>query len=145
MCSLRLIADPAHDARFDCISVVSQSFVHSALCRFPALGRFGGASHGSHPCLSPCGRFSRGHDVVRVACADGSGTVATALQNEGVATEPRVFMSYSHDDDEHRDWVLQLSSRLRGNGVDVCLDRWDVTLAAVNDGRILTPFRRGGF
>lgn len=37
-------------------------------------------------------------------------------------------MSYSHDDDEHRDWVLQLASRLRGNGVDVCLDRWDVTL-----------------
>ncbi|WP_424386344.1 hypothetical protein [Mycolicibacter algericus] len=32
-------------------------------------------------------------------------------------------MSYSHDDDQHRDWVLQLSSRLRGNGVDVCLDR----------------------
>ncbi len=37
-------------------------------------------------------------------------------------------MSYSHDDDEHRDWVLQLSSRLRGNGVDVCLDRWDLNL-----------------
>ncbi|MGB3286516.1 toll/interleukin-1 receptor domain-containing protein [Mycolicibacter algericus] len=37
-------------------------------------------------------------------------------------------MSYSHDDDQHRDWVLQLSSRLRGNGVDVCLDRWDVAL-----------------
>ncbi len=37
-------------------------------------------------------------------------------------------MSYSHDDDEHSDWVLQLASRLRGDGVDVCLDRWDVTL-----------------
>jgi len=37
-------------------------------------------------------------------------------------------MSYSHDDDEHRDWVLALASRLRSNGVDVCLDRWDVTL-----------------
>lgn len=37
-------------------------------------------------------------------------------------------MSYSHDDDEHRDWVLQLAYRLRGNGVDVCLDRWDITL-----------------
>lgn len=37
-------------------------------------------------------------------------------------------MSYSHDDDEHRDWVLQLAYRLRGNGVDVCLDRWDVSL-----------------
>ncbi|MGB3893688.1 MAG: toll/interleukin-1 receptor domain-containing protein [Mycolicibacter sinensis] len=37
-------------------------------------------------------------------------------------------MSYSHDDDEHQDWVLQLAYRLRGNGVDVCLDRWDVGL-----------------
>lgn len=55
-------------------------------------------------------------------------SVATALQNEDVADAPRVFMSYSHDDDEHRDWVLQLASRLRGNGVDVCLDRWDVSL-----------------
>lgn len=41
---------------------------------------------------------------------------------------PRVFLSYSHDNDEHRDWVLQLAYRLRGNGVDVCLDRWDVAL-----------------
>lgn len=45
-----------------------------------------------------------------------------------VSTAPRIFMSYSHDDDEHRDWVLQLAYRLRANGVDVCLDRWDVTL-----------------
>lgn len=37
-------------------------------------------------------------------------------------------MSYSHDNDEHRDWVLALATRLRSNGVDVCLDRWDVTL-----------------
>ena len=44
-------------------------------------------------------------------------------------------MLYSHDDHEHKDWVLQLSSRLRGNGVDVCLDRWDVTL-----GRNLAHF-----
>jgi TIR domain len=47
----------------------------------------------------------------------------------GVATiAPRVFMSYSHDGEEHEDWVLKLATRLRGNGVDVCLDRWDVTL-----------------
>lgn len=39
-----------------------------------------------------------------------------------------MFMSYSHDDDEHSDWVLALASRLRSNGVDVCLDRWDVAL-----------------
>ncbi|MDR0592730.1 MAG: toll/interleukin-1 receptor domain-containing protein [Bifidobacteriaceae bacterium] len=37
-------------------------------------------------------------------------------------------MSYSHDDDHHRDWVAALAGRLRANGVDVCLDRWDVAL-----------------
>ena len=37
-------------------------------------------------------------------------------------------MSYSHDGEEHEAWVLKLATRLRGNGVDVCLDRWDVTL-----------------
>ena len=41
---------------------------------------------------------------------------------------PKVFMSYSHDDEAHRAWVLQLSTRLRSNGVDVCLDRWNVSL-----------------
>ena len=39
---------------------------------------------------------------------------------------PRVFVSYSHDSDEHKEWVLQLSTRLRQNGVDVTLDRWDL-------------------
>src|SRR3954465_1630229 len=29
---------------------------------------------------------------------------------------------------ELRDWVLALATRLRSNGVDVCLHRWDVTL-----------------
>ena len=61
-------------------------------------------------------------------CSGNGRTVTTALQNEGVANEPPVFMSYSHDNDEHSDWVMQLSSRLRGDGVNVCLDRWDVTL-----------------
>lgn len=44
---------------------------------------------------------------------------------------PQVFMSYSHDDEAHRAWVLQLSTRLRSNGVDVCLDRWNVTLGGI--------------
>ena len=38
---------------------------------------------------------------------------------------PKVFISYSHDSDEHKEWVLQLSTKLRQNGVDVILDRWD--------------------
>ncbi len=41
---------------------------------------------------------------------------------------PRVFISYSHDSQEHKDWVLALSTRLVKNGVDILLDQWDVTL-----------------
>ena len=40
----------------------------------------------------------------------------------------QVFISYSHDDDAHKNWVLQLATRLRSNGVDVILDRWNLTL-----------------
>lgn len=41
---------------------------------------------------------------------------------------PRVFMSYSHDDQAHKDWVLTLATRLVANGVDVLLDQWDMRL-----------------
>ena len=37
---------------------------------------------------------------------------------------PQAFMSYSHDSEEHRAWVLRLSDRLVKNGVDAILDRW---------------------
>jgi hypothetical protein len=41
---------------------------------------------------------------------------------------PRIFISYSHDSQEHKDWVLQLATRLVANGVDVILDQWDLRL-----------------
>jgi hypothetical protein len=37
---------------------------------------------------------------------------------------PRVFISYSHDSPEHRDWVLSLSERLRKDGIETILDRY---------------------
>ena len=37
---------------------------------------------------------------------------------------PKVFVSYSWDYDGHRDWVRDLASRLRSDGVDAGLDRW---------------------
>ena len=52
---------------------------------------------------------------------------------------PIVFVSYSHDGEEHSDWVLQLAKRLRSNGVDVILDRWDVRL-----GQDLATFMEKG-
>lgn len=41
---------------------------------------------------------------------------------------PTVFVSYSHDSELHKDWVLQLATRLRSNGVDILLDRWNLKL-----------------
>lgn len=52
---------------------------------------------------------------------------------------PRCFISYSHDIQEHKDWVLNLATRLMNNGVDVILDQWDLFL-----GSDLPAFMEGG-
>jgi len=39
---------------------------------------------------------------------------------------PIVFVSYSHDSQEHKQWVLDLATRLRNSGVDAILDQWDL-------------------
>ena len=41
-------------------------------------------------------------------------------------TAPIVFISYSHDSQEHKFWVLELATRLRSCGVDAILDQWDL-------------------
>lgn len=46
------------------------------------------------------------------------------------STPPKVFVSYSHDTDCHKNWVLSLATRLLANGVDVVLDQWDLTLGS---------------
>ncbi len=46
------------------------------------------------------------------------------------ALPPKVFVSYSHDTEPHKDWVLTLSTRLVANGVDVILDQWNLTLGS---------------
>jgi TIR domain len=39
---------------------------------------------------------------------------------------PKVFISYSHDDRDHKRWVLRLGEELRRNGVDPIIDAWDL-------------------
>ena len=39
-------------------------------------------------------------------------------------TAPKVFISYSWTSEDHKEWVLNLATRLRSDGVDVILDRW---------------------
>lgn len=41
---------------------------------------------------------------------------------------PTVFVSYSHDSDEHKAWVLKLATDLRSHGVNAILDQWDLRL-----------------
>jgi hypothetical protein len=52
---------------------------------------------------------------------------------------PIVFISYSHDSEAHKAWVLKLATALRANGVDAILDIWDLkpgqdTAAFMADG-----------
>lgn len=45
----------------------------------------------------------------------------------GIAV-PKVFISYSHDDQAHKKWVLELAQRLRNAGVDAILDQFRLGL-----------------
>src|ERR1043165_3947578 len=53
-----------------------------------------------------------------------SSAASTAPSISDVA--PVVFVSYSYDDESHKNWVLSLAGGLRANGVDVLLDQWEV-------------------
>jgi SEFIR domain. len=47
------------------------------------------------------------------------------IQNQtDFMSEKTVFISYSHDSDEHREKVLALSERLRDDGIHTLLDQY---------------------
>jgi TIR domain len=52
---------------------------------------------------------------------------------------PKVFISYSHDSQQRKDWVLRLASALRTNGIDAKLDQWDLS-----PGQDIAAFMAGG-
>ena len=37
---------------------------------------------------------------------------------------PKAFVSYSWDDDSHKEWVAGLATELRNDGVETILDQW---------------------
>jgi TIR domain len=39
---------------------------------------------------------------------------------------PRAFISYSHDSQSHKQWVMEFAVRLRNSGVDAILDQWEL-------------------
>lgn len=52
---------------------------------------------------------------------------------------PKVFISYSHDSQLHKDWVRALAAALRANGIDAVLDQWDLA-----PGQDIAEFMAGG-
>ncbi|MFC9775962.1 SEFIR domain-containing protein [Paenibacillus chitinolyticus] len=44
--------------------------------------------------------------------------------NQKAIANPKVFVSYSWTTPEHEEWVVDLATRLRSDGVDVVLDKW---------------------
>ena len=44
---------------------------------------------------------------------------------------PKVFISYSWDDEAHKNWVLNLATKLKDKGVNVILDQWDLKLGGL--------------
>jgi hypothetical protein len=39
---------------------------------------------------------------------------------------PRAFISYSHDSQSHKQWVMEFAIRLRNSGIDAVLDQWEL-------------------
>ena len=52
---------------------------------------------------------------------------------------PKAFISYSHDSEEHKAWVLEFAKELLKRGIDVILDQWDLRL-----GQDLNKFMADG-
>lgn len=49
-----------------------------------------------------------------------------------MANNPKVFISYSHDSNDYKDWVIAFSNRLILEGIDVILDQYDLILGDKN-------------
>ena len=50
---------------------------------------------------------------------------------------PSVFISYSWDSEEHENWVTFLAAKLRENGVDATIDKFETQSKTVNLNRMM--------
>lgn len=50
--------------------------------------------------------------------------IYSAESVSAMATHPTAFISYSWDDEKHKEWVRGLGTQLRSDGVEARLDHW---------------------
>jgi DNA-binding response OmpR family regulator len=56
---------------------------------------------------------------------EGHKNTAGTLDN---SRNPKVFISYKWEGDDHNDWVMKIAVDLRSAGIEASLDRWEVRL-----------------
>lgn len=61
--------------------------------------------------------------------------IEPTIAEKETSDNPKVFISYSWDNEEHKEWVLNLADRLCDDGIDVILDRY-----YLKPGKNLTHF-----
>lgn len=78
-----------------------------------------------------------GHDSVSGGGGSATGTTAATASvfdrldqspRAGASRIPRVFISYTHDSPEHKEWVASLARRLNSLAIWLLFDQWDVEL-----------------
>ncbi len=70
---------------------------------------------------------------------------ANADQRRVAKNPPTAFISYSWDDEAHMGWVKDLAARLRKDGVDVKLDKWEMPLGGSTTKFMETAVRESDF
>ena len=68
-----------------------------------------------------------------------SSKLCPEIPSDDIFGPPSVFVSYTHENPDHKRWVAQLATDLRAYGVDATLDQWDLQL-----GDDLTLFMEHG-
>jgi len=71
---------------------------------------------------SAAGHFT--HRYHKVSCIENRLLDLQSAQHMSPERRPKVFISYSHDSDEHEERVLNLADRLANDGIDVDLDQF---------------------
>ena len=67
------------------------------------------------------------------------------MVSRGQDSHPTAFISYSHDSDDHKEWVRSLAAILREHGITTVLDQWDLELGDNIPFFIETAIRDNGF
>lgn len=77
-----------------------------------------------NPTFSIIGKILNELDLSLSILTNLKGEIQTVSNNK---TTPKVFISYSHDSEQHKRWVLNLANNLMENGIDIVFDQYHLS------------------